>query len=153
MNLNAFSPSREGLRFYVDNIFVGVGGTNIQKMPCITLQYYYSEIFDENSIPQTRMVQYFLIERTGEFFTQGLHIRTRKAQDGYLFVNRKIADKIESLDVDLEKLKIIYVYNSQVVSTKDEVNQLLALRKENIQISEIVYDEHSKTLSVYIIEN
>ena len=37
MSLNAFSPSREGLRFYVDNIFVGVGDVNIQKMPCVTL--------------------------------------------------------------------------------------------------------------------
>jgi len=156
LNSIAHSPPPESHRWYIDNIFVGVGETNIQKMPCIVLRYYYNEIFGDSlfSDHKVEMIKEIFIER-GEcpLSTKSVHIRTKKAKDGYLFLNKNITDKIKSLDINLDELRILYVYNNKVVSTKDEVNQLLALRKQNIQISEIIHDEHSKTLSVYIIEN
>ena len=81
-----------------------------------------------------------------------IHIRTKKAKDGYLFVNKSIMDKIANLECDLDKLKVSYVYNDRVVTTKEDVMRVLGLREKRIQISEILQDEQSGVITVYIID-
>ena len=81
-----------------------------------------------------------------------VHIRTKKAKNGYLFVNKSIMDKIVSLDCDLNKLKVLYVYNNRVVTKKEDVIRVLGLRKKRIQISEILQDEQSEIITVCIFD-
>ena len=64
-----------------------------------------------------------------------MYIHTKKAKDGYLYVNKFIMDKVISSDCDWSKLKILYVYNNKTVMTKKEVMRVLRLRKKHIQNS------------------
>ncbi len=80
-----------------------------------------------------------------------MHIRTKKAKDGYLFVNKHIMDKFTNLDCELDKMKISYVYNNMTVMTKKDVMRVLGLREKCIQISEIIQDEQLGIITVYII--
>ena len=79
-----------------------------------------------------------------------IHIRSKKAKDGYLFVNKIVMDKITGLDLD--KLKVSYVYNNRVVTTKEDVMRVIKLREKHILISEILQDEQSEVITVYIID-
>ena len=81
-----------------------------------------------------------------------IHIRTKKAKDGYLFVNKSIMDKVANLDCDLDGLKISYVYNNRIVTTKEDVMRVLGLREKRIRISEILKDEQSGVITVYIFD-
>lgn len=81
-----------------------------------------------------------------------VHIRTKKAKDGYLFVNKSIMDKVASLGCDLDKLKVSYVYNNKVVTTKEDVMRVLGLKEKRIQVSEILQNEQSGVITVYIID-
>lgn len=81
-----------------------------------------------------------------------VHIRTRKAKDGYLFVNKLIMDKVANLNCELDKMKIFYVYNNKAITTKKDVMRVLGLREKCIQISEIIQDEQLGMITVYIID-
>jgi hypothetical protein len=81
-----------------------------------------------------------------------VHIRSKKAKDGYISVNKSIMDKVTSLGCDLDKLKISYVYNNRAVTTKEDVMRVLGLKEKRIQISEILQDEQSGVITVYIID-
>ena len=81
-----------------------------------------------------------------------VHIRTKKAKDGYLFVNKKIMDKVANLNCELDKMKIFYVYNNKAITTKKDVMRVLGLREKRIQISEIIQDEQLGMITVYIID-
>lgn len=59
-------------------------------------------------------------------------IYTKKARDGYLFVNRMIMDKVDDLNWNLDKSKIIYIYNDKIVSTSDEIKRGIGLKMKNI---------------------
>lgn len=80
-----------------------------------------------------------------------VHIRTKKAKDGYLFVNKSIMDKVANLNCELDKMKISYVYNNKPVTTREDVMQVLGLREKYIQILEIIQDEKLGIITVYII--
>jgi hypothetical protein len=81
-----------------------------------------------------------------------VHIRTKKARDGYLFVNKFIMDKVAKFNCQLEKMKISYVYNNKAVTTKKDVMRVLGLRKKCIQITEIIQDEQLGIITIYIID-
>lgn len=81
-----------------------------------------------------------------------VHIRTKKAKDGYLFVNKLIMDKITNLNCELDKMKISYVYNNKDITTKKDVMRVLGLREKCIQISEIIQDEQLGMITVYIFD-
>ena len=119
------------------------------QMPKILSDYYqdlnpsdYSSV--EFRVDTTRITQ--------NGCSTSLVILTRKAKDGYLFTNKSVIDKISSLDYDLDNLKISYVYNNREVTTREDVMRILGLRKRRIQISEIVKDEQSETIIVYIFD-
>ncbi len=81
-----------------------------------------------------------------------VHIRTKKAKDGYLSVNKFIMNKVANLDCDLDKMKILYVYNNKAVTTQKDVMRVLGLREKHIQTSEILQDEQQGVITVYIID-
>ncbi|MCL2562366.1 MAG: hypothetical protein FWE10_08650 [Rikenellaceae bacterium] len=150
-------PNSHRHAVYIDNIFIGTAGAeDIKKIPRILLENYYGEIFVDSLFEpkNPKMIKDIYIEREREdlLHAGSLHIRTKKAKDGYLFVNRKIMDKIASLDCDLGGLQILYVYNNVAVTTKKDVMRLLGLRERRIRISEITYDELSREITVYIFD-
>lgn len=83
---------------------------------------------------------------------RGVYIRTKKAKEGFLFVNRNIMNKFTSLNCDLGNMKILYVYNNKIATTKKDVMRVIKLREKNIQISEILQDEKSGIITVYIFD-
>ena len=80
-----------------------------------------------------------------------VHIRTKKAKDGFLSVNKHIMDKVTYLDCELGKMTISYVYNNKAVTTKKDVLRVLGLKEKCIQISEIIKDEQLGIITIYII--
>jgi hypothetical protein len=77
-------------------------------------------------------------------------VYSKKTKDGYLSMNTQIMNKVKTLDCDLNKLKISYLYNNKVVSTKDDVYQIIRLKKRNIQISSILYNNKLNIINIYI---
>ena len=162
-NANAHSPNSDSLFVYIDNIFIGKRCcVDFNKIPSVLIENYYCKyllecshtdisVNDPFSIINPKTIKQLFIEKSDMLSTNGiLHIRTKKAKDGYLFVNKSIMDKITGLDLD--KLKVSYVYNNRVVTTKEDVMRVLGLRKKRIQISEILKDEQSGMITVYIFD-
>lgn len=81
-----------------------------------------------------------------------VHIRTKKAKDGFLFVNKYIMDNVTKLNCELERMEVLYMYNNKAVKTKKDVMQILRLREKRIQISEITQNERLGIIIVYIID-
>lgn len=81
-----------------------------------------------------------------------VHVRTKKAKDGYLFANKFIMDNVTALEYELDKMKISYVYNNKAVMTKKDVMRVLGLREKYILIPEIIQDELLGIITVYIID-
>ena len=80
-----------------------------------------------------------------------IHIRTRKAKDGYLLVNKCIMDYIANNDdISFEGLKVAYVYDNKAVLTENDVMKVLSLRKRCIKVTDIVPDNQSGLIIVYI---
>ena len=123
------------LCFYVDNLAQ-------QLIPDVFNSAYYNSKFYKVSLQ--------VIDNIRQ--KRDVHIRTKKAKDGYLFVNKSIMDKIADLDCDSDKLKISYVYNNKVVTTKEDVMRILGLRKKRIQMPEILQNEQSGVITVYIFD-
>ena len=144
---------------YIDNIVVGNEcGIDIERIPCVLLENYYSKYIDfstNDSLPKTiksKIVKKIYIEKDTILHKNSLHIRTKKAKDGFLYVNQRIMDKVASLGCDLDNIKVSYVYNNREVTTKEDVMRIIKLRKKRIQISEIVTDEQSGIITVYIFD-
>ena len=80
-----------------------------------------------------------------------IHTRTRKAKDGYLFVNKCIMDYITNNEgLNFDGLKVAYVYNNKAVLTDKDVMMILSLRKRRINVSEIVPNYQTRLITVYI---
>lgn len=84
---------------------------------------------------------------------RAFHVRTAKAQDGYLYVNRCITDKVLSSGCQQDTVKITYVYNNKEVTTKEDVRRVLRLRKKKIRIQDLILDERKGLVTVYIVDN
>lgn len=112
-----------------------------------------SDIFD--SLYYTRSVirnsnSWLITDSTNTKRT--LYVRTPKAQDGYLYVNRCITDKVLSSGCQQDTVKITYVYNNKEVTTKEDVRRVLRLRKKKIRIQELIFDERKGLVTVYIVD-
>ena len=79
-----------------------------------------------------------------------LHVRSKKAKDGYLYVNSQIMNYISIQDLDLDIIKVSYVYNSVAVNREKDVMRVIRLRKRRIKSSVILYDEPKGLISVLI---
>jgi len=113
-------------------------------IPEIFNSTYYSKLKSSDFKIDSQIIDTFRQERY-------IYVYTKKTKGGYLFVNRKIMDKVKELDCDFDKLKISYVYNDIAVSTKNDVTRILKLRERRIRVSEIVHDEQLGMITVYIV--
>jgi len=129
--------------YYIDNIYVGYDTLIYDKIPFALREYYYGK--DSFRI---EIIKKTYLEKDTTYNKSNLHIRTKQAKDGYLFVNKIIMDKIK--DSGFDKCKVSYVYNNRVITTEEDVIRLLGLRKKRIQITDILQDEQS--ITVYIID-
>ena len=112
-----------------------------------------SDIFD--SLYYTRPVirnsnSWLITDSTNTKST--LYVRTPKAQDGYLYVNRYITYTVLSSGCQQDTVKITYVYNNKEVTTKEDVRRVLRLRKKKIRISDFIFDERKGLVTVYIVD-
>lgn len=81
---------------------------------------------------------------------RNIYIYTKKAKNGYLLVNKKITDKMQKLEYNIEKLTISYILNNQIISTKEEVNKLLKLKEKDIVDLDISINENTHLLTANI---
>ncbi len=123
---------------YVDNL-------DQRLIPEIFNSTYYSKFKESDFKVDTQVVDTIHKKRY-------IYLYSKKAKDGYFFVNKMIMDRITEFDYDLAQFKISYVYNDKIVSTKDEVNQILKLKEKNLQVSSILPDKESKVISVSIFD-
>ena len=165
LNANAHSPNSDSLSVYIDNIFIGKRCcVDFDKIPSVLLKNYYCDYLFECSHTTTsvndpfssinpKAIKQLFIEKCDMLSTNGiLHIRTKKAKDGFLFVNKYIMDNVTKLNCELERMEVLYMYNNKAVKTKKDVMQILRLREKRIQISEITQNERLGIIIVYIID-
>lgn len=79
-----------------------------------------------------------------------LHIHTKKAKSGFLYVNQYIMESIEVSSPKSERMKVVYVYNDSEVKTYKDVIHLLGLRKKRIGVSKLTQDEQLGIITVFI---
>lgn len=65
-------------------------------------------------------------------------------------MNKKITDKMQKLEYNIEKLTISYILNNQIISTKEEVNKLLKLKEKDIVDLDISINENTHLLTANI---
>ena len=120
---------------YIDNMAQDL-------IPDLFLNTYYNNL---------KKADYFISQTIDFVHTRReVHIRSKKARDGYLFVNKYITNNIVAYDQ--KKMKVLYVYNNKIVKTKKDVMRVLRLRKKNIKNLEFIQDEQSGIVTLYIID-
>lgn len=111
-------------------------------IPHILLQAYYLKLKPSGySVLQTLDV-----DHNKRYFI----IHTKKARDGFLFVNKSIMDAIASDDYELDNLKVSYVYNGKAIRTNKDALFVIRLRKRNIRISEIRRNKQLGSITAFI---
>lgn len=99
-----------------------------------------------------------------------MFLYSKKAKDGYLFLNEYITSKIAEMGHDFnglrEKLnpppgstfrtkgetrKLQYIFNGSIVKTKDDVKKVLKLKKEQIEVLYVIYNEYINTYIVSFV--
>lgn len=140
------NPSFDKESAYIDNLLVY---QNKGRVP----RKLVSDIFD--SLYYTRSIigdsdSWLITDSTNTKRT--LYVRTPKAQDGYLYVNRYITYRVLSSGCQQDTVKITYVYNNREVTTKEDVRRVLRLRKKKIRIQELILDERKGLVTVYIVD-
>lgn len=81
-----------------------------------------------------------------------LHLRSKRANDGYLFVNKCIVDKISTSYPELGNMIVSYVYNDTVTTTKKDVRRILRLREGRIRVQNIIVDKQKGVITVFIVD-
>lgn len=77
-------------------------------------------------------------------------VRSKEAKRGYLYVNSLIMDYISSQDLNLDRIKVSYVYNSVIVNSETDVMRVIRLRRKSIKSSDILFDEQLGLITAYV---
>jgi len=152
----AIFPASHRMTVYFDNIIVSniIFGNermvNIDKIPCVLYDNYYSKyiVSTNDTLPKaikSKIVKKIFIEKDTILNKNSLHIRTKKAKDGYLFINKILSDEIDKYCTNYD---VSYVYNSKIVYTKDKVRQILKLKRKKIKILSVKRDENTKIVTI-----
>lgn len=121
---------------YIDNLAQ-------ELMPDIFLNsYYYKTNKADFVVSQT--IDTLLRRRE-------IHIYSKKANNGFLFVNDFIMNSITTIDYEEGNLLLRYVYSNKEVSSEKDVRRFIRLRKKHIRISDITFDRNLGLLTIYII--
>lgn len=132
--LNCYSQSGivgyEQYRSYKKNVYFD----NILKdiIPDNLNVYYYSSLNDKDLVNKSQ--EYDTIQKE-----HNVYVYTRKAKDGYLFVNENLTNHIKSKCYNIDKIEIVYLLNDNYLNSKKGVFKLVFLRKKNIKNIEYNY--------------
>ena len=77
-------------------------------------------------------------------------VRSKEAKRGYLYVNSLIMDYISSQDLNLDRIKVSYVYNSVIVNSETDVMRVIRLRRKSIKSSDILFVEYLGLITAYV---
>ena len=80
--------------------------------------------------------------------TTQLNIRSKRAKDGFLFVNECVRDCAAGDSL----VSLVYVYNDETITTKKDVSRMLRLRKKRIRVKEIKRDDQTNAITVYVVK-
>lgn len=141
-NLNAQINSTDSIEDHSTEQRIFIDNLDQEMIPSIFKDLYYSKL--KKSDIKVDVQEIDTVNRV-----RRLYAYSKKARSGYLVLNKKIMDKIDSLD--LNKIQISYVLNNKIVSTPKEVNRILKLNENGMQILNSLYDKKNKTLFVFII--
>ncbi len=113
------------MNVYIDNILK-------ELIPDKFNVYYYSGINDKDLINKSQ--EYDTIRKE-----HNVYVYTKKAKDGYLYVNEGLSNHIKSKCYNVNELAIMYLINGGFIDNRKGVFALLALRKRNIVGIEYIY--------------
>ena len=104
-----------------------------------------------------------------EKWRQEIHLFSPRARNGYLFVNKRLKDLYPDISCDIQTplfrgmvhnypldcdttvvMNVVYVLDDQPIATKRDVKRLLGLKKQRIKYTDIIIDDKTKTITVYI---
>ena len=139
------NPSFDKESAYIDNLLVYQNKGRVPRK--LTSDIFNSLFYSQRKIYSTSWIK---VDSTNTKMVY--HLRTKKAKDGYLYVNRCITDKVLSSGCQQDTVKITYVYNNKEVTTKEEVKKVVRLRKRKIRISDFIFDERKGLVTVYIVD-
>jgi hypothetical protein len=144
---NSIVPNSNKYTLYIDNIMVGnEAETDYSKIPAVLYNNYYKEFAD--TVASKKLIKKIFLEKDTIRQKNRLHIITKKAKDGYLLINETLSDKIKECCANNNEVQISYVYNGKIVSTKEEVRQILKLRAKKIQILSVEQDGNTKVITI-----
>ena len=141
-NLNAQINSIDYVKGHSTEQHIFIDNLDQKMIPSIFKDLYYSKLKKTD-------IKVDLQEIDTVNCVRRLYVYSKKARSGYLVLNKRIMDKIDSLD--LNKIQISYILNNKIVSTSKEVNQILKLNENRIRNLNSLYNKKSKTLFVFII--
>lgn len=123
------------LSVYIDNLPYNIKS---ESLDC----FYYSKLKPSDyKIVQT-------IDKESK--KRELHIKSKKAKNGYLYVNKCIQHSITTTsDSNNDQLYVNYILDDKIVSNNKDVMQLINLRKRIIT-EPIIIDEHNRAITVII---
>ena len=75
---------------------------------------------------------------------------TKKAKDGYLYLNNIIMDYIDKNCKDYASLEISYLLDNSTIKSKEGVMKLVGLRTKKINTIVIYHNRKSNQISVYV---
>jgi len=119
---------------YIDNI-------EQKLIPDIFNNIYYSQL-DRTDL----RIGYQDIDTIHQ--VRSIYVYSKKAKDGYLFINRNIMHKMKELS--LSNTKISYEYNGEAIITSNDINKILTLKVKRIKTFSILYDKESNIIFIRI---
>lgn len=79
---------------------------------------------------------------------RSVYVHSKKAEDGYLFINKNIMHKIKELS--LSNTKISYVYNGKTIITPNDIDKVLTLKVKRIKTFSILYNKESNIIFIRV---
>lgn len=148
---NSVKPKSNKYTLYIDNIMIGnESEVDYSKIPAVLFENYYREFI--NTVVNKKMIKELFLEKDTTNNKNSLYIRTKKAKDGYWFINKTVSDKIEVCCTNKSDVLVSYVYNYNLVSTKNEVLKMLKLRAKKIRILSVEWNNKINTITVSFVD-
>ena len=141
-NLNAQINSIDYVRGHSYEQHIFIDNLNQEMIPSTFKELYYSKL--KKSDIKVDLQEIDTVNRV-----KRIYIYSKKARSGYLALNKRIMNEIDSLD--LNKIQISYILNNKIVSTSKEVNQMLKLNECEIKALSTSYSKANKILFVSIM--
>ena len=136
---------------YIDHIYLGRDTFYFNRIPPILISYYSRYIDFESNLFILKMMNELSIHtlRSNNYQEPPImFFTTRRTRDGYLFINKHFAAWLNTQSDKNENLVVWYRVNDVKLSTKEDAERLVRLRKRRIkdvsvyrnEVNEVVID-------------